>query len=69
MTRAENEQADSRDERLAHARRTGEYTGFPGGGGIPMKFDGDVVVPLPGYVDAAKRRRDIMAGRMEVEYG
>ncbi len=34
---------DSRHERLSHARQTGDYLTFPGGGGVPMVIEDGVI--------------------------
>lgn len=60
---------DSRTERFRHAQQTGLWEEFPAGGGIPMTTKGGKIVPAPGHVAAAKRRRAMMFGRMEIEHG
>jgi hypothetical protein len=44
---------------------------FAGGGGIPMMINerGNIVL-VPGYLEAArKRRRQLMGARVEIEHG
>lgn len=63
------QEQDVRHERLSHAQKTGEYVDFPGGGGIPVRLYRGRVCPLPGYVEAAKRRRNIQTSKQEIENG
>jgi hypothetical protein len=58
------QQQDSRDEKFIHAQRTGEYLDSPGAGGIPMMYKHGRIYAVPGYIAAAKRRRDQRMGRM-----
>ena len=60
---------DNRDDRQVYAQRTGEYLDeFTGG--MPMTIINGRIVPRPGYLEAAKRRRrNIMNGRNEEDDG
>ncbi len=64
-----NQHYDHRHEKRRHAERTGEYLDFPGSGGIPMEIVGGRVRCAPKSLAAAKRRRNVRAGRMEIENG
>jgi hypothetical protein len=73
MNREKRERTDTRDDALRHAQRTGIHMGndFAGGGGIPMMINerGNIVL-VPGYLEAArKRRRQLMGARVEIEHG
>jgi hypothetical protein len=60
MNREKNDRTDARDEALRQARRTGIYLGsdFIGGGGTPMMInERGNIVPVPGYLEAARNRR------------
>jgi hypothetical protein len=60
MNREKRERTDARDEALRQARRTGLHMGndFAGGGGTPMMIDkAGNIVPRPGYLEAARKRR------------
>ena len=59
---------DQRDERWARARRTGHYQDDFTGGGVPMELIDGRLVPKPGYIEAAKRRRNIMMSRKVEEH-
>lgn len=69
MNQQKKDQVDARDERLIRAQRTGHYQDNFTGGGVPMCLMNGRMVPLPGHLEAAKRRRAIMCDRMEVENG
>ena len=60
-------QQDHRHEQIRHFQQTSEYLDFPGGGGIPMEVVDGRVRCVPKSLAAEKRRRNVRAGRMEIE--
>lgn len=64
-----NDRQDAREERWIDARRTGHYQDEFTGGGVPMMIKDGCMVPVPGFIEAAKRRRQRMFGMRRIEHG
>ena len=58
---------DARKERLDHARLTGEWLDFPCRALVPLGYVDGKLIPNPTALAVAKRRRDVMMDRMEIE--